>query len=122
MDDSLFLFRMPTSRLKKANRNNADGNREIFLYDYAQRRIFQITNTKNVPNPASDAESDSDTEPNTDAESDTHAQPRHRRIRLLAKVEIDNRSPMISLAPPLSEWPARLHDRLQFQCARSGKL
>ena len=25
--------------------NNADGNREIFLYDYAQRRIFQITNT-----------------------------------------------------------------------------
>lgn len=27
-------------------RNNEDGNREIFLYDYAQRRIFQITNTK----------------------------------------------------------------------------
>ena len=26
-------------------RNNADGNREIFLLDYAQRRIFQITNT-----------------------------------------------------------------------------
>ncbi len=25
--------------------NNADGNREIFLYDYAQRRIFQITDT-----------------------------------------------------------------------------
>jgi uncharacterized protein (TIGR03437 family) len=24
---------------------NTDGNREIFLYDYAQRRIFQITNT-----------------------------------------------------------------------------
>ena len=24
---------------------NADGNREIFLFDYAQRRIFQITNT-----------------------------------------------------------------------------
>ncbi|HXL82138.1 MAG TPA: hypothetical protein VN951_14775, partial [Pyrinomonadaceae bacterium] len=31
------------------NRNNADGNREIFLLDYAQRRIFQLTNTKNVP-------------------------------------------------------------------------
>ncbi|HZH89226.1 MAG TPA: hypothetical protein VEX70_01275 [Pyrinomonadaceae bacterium] len=27
------------------NPNNADGNREIFLYDYAQRRIFQITDT-----------------------------------------------------------------------------
>ena len=30
-------------------RNNEDGNREIFLIDYAQRRVFQITNTKNVP-------------------------------------------------------------------------
>lgn len=36
--------------------NNADGNREIYLYDYAQRRIFQITNTTsarvNSANPA----------------------------------------------------------------------
>jgi uncharacterized protein (TIGR03437 family) len=32
-------------------RNNEDGNREIFLYDYAQRRIFQLTNTKSVLNP-----------------------------------------------------------------------
>lgn len=30
--------------------NNADGNREIFLFDYAQRRIFQITNTKSLLN------------------------------------------------------------------------
>jgi uncharacterized protein (TIGR03437 family) len=30
---------------KTSARNNADGNREIFLFDYAQRRIFQITNT-----------------------------------------------------------------------------
>jgi uncharacterized protein (TIGR03437 family) len=30
---------------KTTARNNADGNREIFLFDYAQRRIFQITNT-----------------------------------------------------------------------------
>ena len=28
--------------------NNTDGNREIFLFDYAQRRIFQITNTKSA--------------------------------------------------------------------------
>ena len=27
-------------------RNNLDGNIELFLFDYAQRRIFQITNTK----------------------------------------------------------------------------
>jgi uncharacterized protein (TIGR03437 family) len=31
--------------------DNLDGNREIFLYDYAQRRIFQITNTKSVAKP-----------------------------------------------------------------------
>ena len=37
--------------LDTQNPNNADGNREIFLADYAQRRIFQITNTKNVPKP-----------------------------------------------------------------------
>ena len=30
------------------NPRNADGNREIFLFDYAQRQIFQITNTKSV--------------------------------------------------------------------------
>ncbi|HEX3557961.1 MAG TPA: hypothetical protein VHU19_02080 [Pyrinomonadaceae bacterium] len=33
---------------RTAARNNADGNSEIFLFDYAQRRIFQITNTKNA--------------------------------------------------------------------------
>ena len=30
------------------NPRNADGNVEIFLWDYAQRRIFQITDTKSV--------------------------------------------------------------------------
>lgn len=29
------------------NPDNSDGNREVFLIDYAQRRIFQLTNTKN---------------------------------------------------------------------------
>jgi uncharacterized protein (TIGR03437 family) len=33
---------------RTATRNNADGNQEIFLFDYAQRRIFQITNTTAV--------------------------------------------------------------------------
>jgi uncharacterized protein (TIGR03437 family) len=33
---------------KTTTRNNADGNREIFLFDYAQRRIFQITDTKST--------------------------------------------------------------------------
>ena len=36
-----------------AGRNNADGNREIFLHDYAQRRTFQITDTRSaLVNPA----------------------------------------------------------------------
>lgn len=33
---------------RTATRNNLDGNPEIFLFDYAQRRIFQITNTKSA--------------------------------------------------------------------------
>ncbi len=33
---------------RSSARNNNDGNQEIFLFDYAQRRIFQITNTKNA--------------------------------------------------------------------------
>jgi uncharacterized protein (TIGR03437 family) len=32
----------------KSVHNNADGNREIFLFDYGQRRIFQITDTKSA--------------------------------------------------------------------------
>ena len=43
---------------RTAARNNADGNREIFLFDYAQRRIFQITHTtsrrKDTTRPAMD--------------------------------------------------------------------
>ena len=34
--------------LATENPRNADGNLEIFLWDYAQRRIFQITDTKNL--------------------------------------------------------------------------
>jgi uncharacterized protein (TIGR03437 family) len=38
--------------------NNADGNREIFLFDFAQRRIFQITDTKSALKSATVAEAD----------------------------------------------------------------
>ncbi len=34
--------------LATENPRNEDGNSEIFLFDYAQRRIFQITDTKSV--------------------------------------------------------------------------
>jgi hypothetical protein len=43
----VFLSTGDLSTLKTSTRNNADGNLEVFLFDYAQRRIFQITNTKN---------------------------------------------------------------------------
>jgi len=38
------LSTLPPGALTRAV-SNADGNREIFLYDYAQRRIFQLTDT-----------------------------------------------------------------------------
>jgi uncharacterized protein (TIGR03437 family) len=41
----------PNGTINPNARNNEDGNREIFLYDYAQRRIFQLTNTRSVLNP-----------------------------------------------------------------------
>ena len=37
---------------------NADGNREIFLFDFAQRRVFQITDTKSALKSATVAEAD----------------------------------------------------------------
>ena len=33
---------------RSAARNNADANPEIFLFDYAQRRVFQLTNTRSA--------------------------------------------------------------------------
>ena len=43
-DGRLVVFES-TGNLATENPRNLDGNREIFLFDYAQRRIFQITNT-----------------------------------------------------------------------------
>lgn len=37
-----------SGNLVSRGRNNADGNQEIFLFDYAQRRVFQITNTRSA--------------------------------------------------------------------------
>ncbi|HKQ51667.1 MAG TPA: hypothetical protein VJT74_04815, partial [Pyrinomonadaceae bacterium] len=65
---------------KTSTRNNADGNREIFLFDYAQRRIFQITDTTsarvNTANPAIPADN-----PNNFSN---------------VKVEVSNNQPVIS--------------------------
>lgn len=55
------------------NPRNTDGNSEIFLWDYAQRRIFQITDTKSVL-------------------ANTFGQPVQSNIR----IDIINKRPMIS--------------------------
>ena len=81
---------------EKTGRNNADGNREIFLADYAQRRIFQITNTRHVPNPTA---SPSPTPTPSASPSPTPSPSPKPADLTLVKIEIDNRSPMISLAP-----------------------
>jgi len=86
------------------NKRNADGNREIFLADYAQRRIFQITDTRNVPNPTptpSPTPSPSPSPSPTASPSPTPTPIPTPADRSLVKIEIDNRAPMISLAPAL---------------------
>ncbi|HSD46243.1 MAG TPA: hypothetical protein VLB87_06450, partial [Pyrinomonadaceae bacterium] len=94
---------LSTQRFDEA-KNNADGNREVYLIDYAQRRIFQITNTRNVPNPApspsptptpSPSPSPTASPTPTPTPVPTPADPTQ------VKIEIANRGPMISLAPQL---------------------
>lgn len=46
--DGRFIVFESRGNLATENPRNEDGNLEIFLFDYAQRRIFQITNTKSV--------------------------------------------------------------------------
>lgn len=46
--DGRFVVFESKGNLATENPRNADGNTEIFLFDYAQRRIFQITDTKSV--------------------------------------------------------------------------
>ncbi|CAN5142856.1 hypothetical protein BH20ACI2_BH20ACI2_18760 [soil metagenome] len=43
-----FIVFESSGNLATENPRNEDGNTEIFLFDYAQRRIFQITDTKSV--------------------------------------------------------------------------
>lgn len=46
--DGRFIVFESAGNVATENPRNADGNREIFLFDYAQRRIFQITDTKSL--------------------------------------------------------------------------
>lgn len=46
--DGRFVVMESAGDIATENPRNADGNREVFLFDYAQRRIFQITDTKSL--------------------------------------------------------------------------
>ena len=48
--DGRFAILVSQSNLSTVpgTRNNLDGNYEVFLFDYAQRHVFQITNTKSL--------------------------------------------------------------------------
>jgi len=98
--DGRFIVFTSNGNVATVNPNNADGNREIFLFDYAQRRIYQITNTKNVPNPTpspSPTPTPSPSPSPTASPSPTPTPLPTPADRTQVKVEIDNRNPMISL-------------------------
>ncbi len=91
---------------KTSTRNNADGNREIFLIDYAQRRIFQITNTRNVPRPAaSPTPTPTPTPTPSPAASPTPTPVPTPAQADQIKYEISGNRPMISFAPALVGGP-----------------
>ncbi|MGH9907145.1 MAG: hypothetical protein ACRD8U_16360, partial [Pyrinomonadaceae bacterium] len=90
---------------KSSTRNNSDGNREIFLADYAQRRIFQISETKTVPKQPSPSPTPtpSPAPSPTPTPSPTPADPS------AIQIEISNNRPMITLAPELNESNRRAY-------------
>lgn len=49
--DGRFVVIESTGNIATENPDNLDANREIFLFDYAQRRVFQITNTRSALKP-----------------------------------------------------------------------
>ena len=100
-----FVVFESNGNLDTQNPRNADGNREIFLADYAQRRIFQLTNTKNVlkpvPTPSPTPTPTATPTPTPGATPTPSPEPTPPDLSLV-KVEISNNHPMISLEPALS--------------------
>jgi len=92
----------PDGTLNPNARNNEDGNREVFLADYAQRRIFQLTNTKNVQKPAASPTPTPTATPTPTPGATPTPTPTPTPPDLsLVKIEISNNHPMISLEPAL---------------------
>ncbi len=95
--------RNPDGTLNPNARNNEDGNREIFLLDYAQRRIFQLTNTHNIQKPpASPTPTPTATPTPTPGATPTPTPVPTPPDLSLVKIEISNNHPMISLEPALA--------------------
>src|SRR6266849_2945606 len=91
---------------KTAARNNQDGNREIFLYDYAQRRIFQITITRSVLKPATSPSPTPSPSPSPSPSVSPSPSPTVSPTPPVdeptnVQIEISNNRPMISLEPTL---------------------
>jgi hypothetical protein len=99
-----FIVFESNGNLDTQNPNNADGNRELFIIDYAQRRIFQLTNTKNVLKPpASPTPTPTPTAtptPSPGATPTPTPTPTPPDLSLV-KLEISNNHPMISFEPAL---------------------
>src|SRR6476620_1194463 len=86
-----FVVFESNGNLDTQNPRNADGNREIFLVDYAQRRIFQLTNTRNVLKP-----------PPSPTPTPTPTPVPTPPDLSLVKIEISNNRPAISFEPELN--------------------
>jgi uncharacterized protein (TIGR03437 family) len=88
----------PDGTTNPSARNNEDGNREIFLIDYAQRRIFQLTNTRNVQKiPASPTPTPTPTPTPSPTPTPLPTPPDLTQV----KIEISNNRPVITLEPAL---------------------
>ena len=88
---------------------NTDGNTEIFLYDYAQRRVFQLTNTKAVLNPSPSPTASASPSPSPSPSVSPSAGPTPTASPTPTpigfsniKIDIQNKRPMISAEPALS--------------------
>lgn len=84
----------PDGTINPLARNNEDGNREIFIADYAQRRIFQITNTRNVQIPVTATPTPTPTPSPSPSPTPTPAPTPADLTKV--KIEISNNRPMIS--------------------------
>ena len=81
---------------KTAARNNQDGNLELFLYDYAQRRVFQLTNTRSVLNPPGSPSPTPSPSPSPSVSPTASPTPTPVSFTNI-KIDVSNNRPMISL-------------------------